>query len=120
MVSLFDVDLETKATFNGREFVSGGTDHFINKNEANTFSGKMTFSKKLEVSRALTASGSITSTNENVKLNDKVVKTFDSDIVKKSNSYTGTIETPVTMSARISVATNINPRKPLITYSKNL
>ena len=81
---------------------------------AHTFSGDMTFNKKLEISGNLQPVGHVSSANDDVvTLNDKVVKKFDSDIVKKSSSYTGTISTPVTMAARTRVATNI---KILISY----
>jgi len=63
----------------------------------------MTFNKKLEISGNLQPVGHVSSSNDDVvTLNDKVVKKFDSDIVKKSSSYTGTISTPVTMAARMA------------------
>merc|ERR1719348_1950682 len=103
VVSLFDVESDTKASFNSRELVSSGTDHFIDKNKANTFTKKMTFSDKLEVSGDLRPSSHVVSPDDSaVLLNGKNVKDFDSSIVKKTESYTGTINTPVTMGARMA------------------
>ncbi|MBP94359.1 hypothetical protein CMK18_00225 [Candidatus Poribacteria bacterium] len=101
VISLFDVELVRKATFNSRDFITSGNKHYINKNEGNEFTGKMTFSNKLEVSQDFKPSSDVLANDyDSVKLNGINLKTFDSEIVKKSGTYT--VITPVTMSSVMS------------------
>merc|ERR1719447_1243540 len=102
VVSLFDVDLDTKATFNNREFITSGNEHFINKNEGKTFTGTMTFSNKLDISNDFKPSRHVLAPNyHSVTLNGINLRTFDSQIVKKTGTYT--VNTPVTMSSFMHV-----------------